>query len=48
MKNNEIFISYKKNDYMKEQRINALENMNLDNCYAAKNIIDDLKSELIQ
>lgn len=37
-----------KNDYMKEQRIKALENMNLDNCYAAKNIIDDLKSELIQ
>ena len=35
-----------RDDYMKSQRLCALEEMKLAQCYAAKNIIDDLKSEL--
>lgn len=35
-----------KNDYLKEKRLSLLKEMELDNCYAAKNIVDDIKKEL--
>lgn len=35
-----------KDDYLKEKRLSLLKEMELDNCYAAKNIVDDIKKEL--
>lgn len=35
-----------KNDYLKEKRLSLLQEMKLDSCYAAKNIVDDIKQEL--
>ena len=35
------------NDYMKNQRCNAVEKSDLANIYAAKNIIDDIKKEVL-
>lgn len=37
----------KNNDYKKEERLKVLKELNLENCYAAKNILEDLNTVII-
>lgn len=44
--NNLDTLLQRNNDYKKEERLKVLKELNLENCYAAKNIIEDLKAAL--